>query len=81
MPRATNSSLHFEVDQLNGAKAFCFGLYATDELPQKLIGWNDMSLPAVLLARSYLVGDRILFSEDYEDDVREYLRTKVDSRR
>lgn len=81
MPRATDSSLHFEVDQLNGAKAFCFGLYATDKLPQKLIGWNDSSLPDVLLARSYRVGDRISFSEDREEAVREYLRKKVDHNR
>ncbi len=81
MPRATDSSLHFEVDQLNGAKAFCFGLYATDKLPQKLIGWNNASLPPVLLARSYRVGDKIPFSEDREEDIREYLRNQVDSKR
>jgi hypothetical protein len=78
MPRATDTSLHFEVDQLNGAKAFCFGLYATDKIPQKIIGWNDSSLPEVLLARSYRVGDRIAFDEERENDVREYLRNELD---
>jgi|CXWL01.1.fsa_nt_gi hypothetical protein len=78
MQHALDLSLHFEVEQMNGMKAFCFGLYITDTIPQKLIGWDDKTLPLVLTPNLFRVGTKIEFWPEYENAVREYLRNKID---
>ncbi len=81
MNRALDLSLCFEVEQMNGARAFCFGLYITDSIPQTLIGWDDKSLPAVLTPNLFRVGTKLEFGPEYEEEVREYLRNEFDPKR
>ena len=78
MSRTLDLTLCFEVEQMNGARAFCFGLYITDSIPQKLIGWDDKKFPPVLTPNLFRVGTKLEFGPEYEDAVREYLRNEVD---
>ena len=79
MQRTLDLTLCFEVEQMNGVKAFCFGLYITDRIPQTLIGWDDKNLPAMLTPNLFRVGTKLEFGPEYEEAVRTYLRSESDS--